>query len=63
MKSKFSSSHKSLEIFSQSVTPIKNYIIKGDKKPEREFRPIYLRKMSSKFKPDFIYKNTPILKK
>ena len=38
------------DIFSQHIIPSKNYILKGDKTPEHEIQPLYLRKMSSRYK-------------
>ena len=52
-----SNRNKSLDIFNQNITPIKNYMIKGDRSPEREIHSIYLRKMSSKYNPIFYNKN------
>lgn len=46
-----SNRNKSFDIFYQNITPIKNYMIKGDRNPEHEIHPIYLRKMSSKYNP------------
>ena len=38
-----------LDIFTQNILPTKNYIIKGDRNPEHEIKPLYLMKMSSKY--------------
>jgi len=57
-KSRKSNRNRSTEIFNQNITPIKNYIIKGDKNPEHEIPPFYLRKMSSKYNPIFNNKKT-----
>ena len=37
------------DIFSQKITPIDNYSIKGDENPEHEIKIIYLKKIISKF--------------
>ena len=37
------------DIFSKNITPINNYIIKGDENPEQEIKIIYLRKIKSKW--------------
>ena len=37
------------DIFSQEITPIDNYSIKGDENPEHEIKIIYLKKIISKF--------------
>jgi len=41
---------KSLDIFSQRVTPIEKYIIEGDKTPEHEISIIYLQKIIDKLR-------------
>ena len=38
-----------LDIFSPNIIPTENYILKGDRNPEHEIKPLYLRKMSSKY--------------
>ena len=39
------------DIFTQSITPIQNYIIKGDKNPVHEIQALYLERISSRWKP------------
>ena len=43
---------KSLEIFTQRVTPIERYILEGDKTPEQEIKLIYLQKIIEKLRTD-----------
>ena len=40
-----------IAIFSQKITPIRNYIIKGDINPEHEIQAIYLKKLLEMWKP------------
>ena len=38
-----------LDIFTQDITPIENYKIRGDTNPEHEIKNIYLLKMSARY--------------
>ena len=52
MKRGKSLKHKTnFEIFTQAITPIQNYIIKGDKNPVHEIQALYLERISSRWKP------------
>ena len=57
MKTRYLSHRKNLEIFSQNITPIQNYILTGDKNEEHEIKPIYLQKLSARNKSNSEYKN------
>ena len=49
-----------LDIFSQKITPINNYILIGDKTPESEIKSFYLDKLINKGK-NKVGKNTTII--
>lgn len=44
-----------LDIFTQDITPIQNYKIRGDTNPEHEIKNIYLLKMSARCKSKNIF--------
>ena len=50
MKTRSLSHRKNLEIFSQNITPIQNYILTGDNNEEHEIKQIYLLKLSARNK-------------
>ena len=52
---------RNCDIFSQEITPIQNYIIKGDKNPVHEIQALYLQRLSSRWKPIQGIKNISVI--
>ena len=52
---------RNCDIFSQEITPIQNYIIKGDKNPVHEIQTLYLQRLSSRWKPIQGIKNISVI--